>query len=288
MCDNDKISAASAMYSQSQSLSVCWKLRQEHSVISTELFAIWKALVSIRDTGVTAAVIFTDSRSALQMITSNHPTYGDVVSKIKILLMSLNGDKTVLLHWVKAHCGIIGNEIADRSANKGHENNRSELYELTQCDYLSVFRLNYKKYWNDYWKFTTESTGKGMFLRGIRDDISGGPPVANFHNRRHELVIHRLRMGHSGMKQYLGRFHMEESEDCADCKVPDTTEHYLLQCATHEGQRDVMFRKLAMIGVDSPTIKTILGGNENFSRRRRDIFKLLLDYIKCTGKLDLL
>jgi ribonuclease HI len=286
--DDARISAASALYSPSQSLSICWKLHPDHSVISTELFAIWKALISVRESEWSAAVIFTDSRSALQMISSNCPTYGNVVTRIKDLLLSLNAEVTVVLHWVKAHCGITGNEIADRSANKGHDNDRSELYELTQCEYVSMLKRHYKLYWNDNWKFTTELTRKGMFLRGIRDNISGVGPVAKFHNRRHEVVIHRLRMGHSGVKGYLGRFHMEESEDCADCQVPDSVEHYLLQCTTHQGQRAVMYRKLATVGIDRPNLKTILGGDERLLKKRRDIFKILLDYIKSTGKMDLL
>lgn len=282
-------STASALYSPSHGQAICWKLRAEHSVIGAELFAIWRALIYIDDLKLGSTVIFTDSRSALQLISSKDPTsYLNVVSNIQNLLLTLNADGSVLLHWVKAHCGIEGNEIADKSANKGHENDKTELYELTQYEIISILRTNAKIYWNDYWKFTTELTGKGMFLRNIRSHIGGIEPVAKFKNRRQEVVIHRLRMGHAGLNEYLHRFNMNDTNECEVCQVPESVQHYLFFCSAFQGQREVMFRNLSQIGVDNPTLKTILGGDDSIIGKRKDIFRFLVHYIKLTNKINLL
>ena len=37
--------------------------------------------------------------------------------------------------------GIVGNEIADKSANKGHKNNNTVLYNLTLAD-KRIFRMD--------------------------------------------------------------------------------------------------------------------------------------------------
>ena len=61
------------------------KITFEHSVISTELYAIWSALNSLKEIATMQnCVLFTDSRSALQLIASCNPkTYKDIVHKIQ-------------------------------------------------------------------------------------------------------------------------------------------------------------------------------------------------------------
>ena len=53
----------------------------------------------------------------------------------------------------------------------------------------------------------------------------------------------------------------------------------------YEDQRTVMFRDLAAIGINSPTVKDLLGGNENLICKRAEIFKVLVKYISHTGRL---
>ena len=55
--------------------------------------------------------------SALQIIALRYGTYCSIVNEIEDLLKKLMPRYNILLHWVKSHVGIVGNEIADKSGN---------------------------------------------------------------------------------------------------------------------------------------------------------------------------
>lgn len=279
-------SAACAIYSQSHKFSECWKMRPEHSVLSTELYGLFQALTFVQKNNILMAVIFTDSRSALQLLVSPKPkTYRDIVSKINKLLIDLNDIGSVTVHWVKAHCGISGNEIADKMANEGHKNDRSVLYDLTREENISILKSTFNEYWNDFWKFTTELTGKGMFLRNIRENVSIGKPVGKLRCRKSEVALYRLRIGHVGLNEYLSRFNMSETDECEECLVTETIEHYIFHCSAYQRQRDVMLEQLRLNNIQNPSLKDVLGGNEGYSNKRQVLFQIILDYIKSTNKL---
>uniref|UniRef100_A0A0B7BN25 RNase H type-1 domain-containing protein n=1 Tax=Arion vulgaris TaxID=1028688 RepID=A0A0B7BN25_9EUPU len=54
-------------------------------------------------------VFFTDALSVLQALQSNHPSLRKELSKIST-------NKRVTLQWVPSHCGVPGNEKADKLA----------------------------------------------------------------------------------------------------------------------------------------------------------------------------
>ncbi|GBM22516.1 hypothetical protein AVEN_183953-1 [Araneus ventricosus] len=59
--------------------------------------------------------VYPDSRSALQSLadpTNTHPLVGEV----KRLLKKARSERGVFLHWVKAHVGYHGNELAEGEA----------------------------------------------------------------------------------------------------------------------------------------------------------------------------
>ena len=128
---------ACGIYVQCYQITCCWKIRSDHSVVSAELYAIFKALqyIEVYMRGQ-HCLIFTDSLTALQMIAGCTTSYMQIVNKIQELLINLNNTQIVILHWVKSHNGIKGNEVADQVANLGHKNNRSENYKLAKEEWL--------------------------------------------------------------------------------------------------------------------------------------------------------
>ena len=53
---------------------------------------------------------------------------------------NINGSQHTLLHWVKSHIGITGNEIADRTADKRYKNDRIVLYSITNEESFSILK----------------------------------------------------------------------------------------------------------------------------------------------------
>ena len=126
-------SVASAIYIPYINRMISWKIRCEHSIISAEFFAILQALKYVKSQlGGSNWIIFSDSMSVLQIIVVRHATYCSIVNEIQDLVNELILRYNILLHWVKSHKGIVGNEIADKSANMGHQNNSTVLCSLQE------------------------------------------------------------------------------------------------------------------------------------------------------------
>jgi ribonuclease HI len=277
-------SAAAAMYFQAEKSLTCWRLRPCNSVISTELFALHRALLYIDSYCPGNCVVFTDSKSSLQLIKTTPKTYVSIVGSIQKLLLELNATRCVILHWVRGHSGIRGNEIADRGANEGHTTDRSTLYDLTDSEYVSILKKKFNYFWDHDWKFTTDLNLKGMFLRGIRDHV-GGHHLPQFRSRRTEIVLNRMRMGHVGVNAYLHRFHMDDTGMCpnAGCNLQETIEHYMLHCPSSQLPRTRLRFKLNSRGIREDLTLKLLLSSEN-----PKVLPLTMEYVKATGRMDTL
>lgn len=278
----NETSVASGIYDPDRKWSISWKLRPEHSVFSAELFAIYRCLLYVESCSCSRAVIFTDSLSSLQLLTSNSTSYGIVAMNIRDMLLKLNENGVVLLHWVRAHVGILGNESADRAANLGHKNNRSVMYDLTYGEVISILRKKFSIYWNEYWRSTMSMQNKGTFLGEIISEIPKNI-WADIKSRKREVIISRLLTGHVGLREYLFRFGLNDDDLCPACRVPESIEHFVLSCQNYVLPREQLIRDLRMLGITDPDLKTIMGGNQEFLDKRGSIYLALIRYVERSG-----
>ena len=286
-------SVGAATYDSETRVSICWKLRNDHSVLAAELYAIWKTIENINFTeNRNKFVLFSDSKTALQLIRNKVPkTHKEIIYKIQNKMQIINEDnnKELILHWIKGHADITGNTIADKAANHAHNNDRTELTSLSETEYISKLKCKFIKYWSDYWNSTTGMSGKGLFLKQFRKSIKYSNLIFNLKHRRSQVNINRLRIGHIGVRGYLNRFGMAEDglcqhPPCNQEEVEEDIEHLILQCPAYSPARDIMKRKLELIQINEFNLKTLLLTEDFHSGKHGKILNILLEYLNKTER----
>jgi ribonuclease HI len=151
-----------------------------------------------RTTDHTMQVVFlTDALSVLQAINSN--TLPDVTKALHNVKCH-----RIVLQWIPSHCGVEGNERADRLAKAG----ASE----TQLD--NKVTISEKK-----------AIAKTLFRTPTVKD--------SYHQltRQQQVVIFRLRTGHCRLNQHMyKKFRLTESPKCHCGEDDETVEHVLQHC----------------------------------------------------------
>ena len=215
---------------------VARKRMQDHtSVFRAELTAILLALFWIDQLPslYTGVVIFSDSLSGLQSIKSQKEENIIIEILIKCTHLYFKGI-SVNLEWIPGHCGITGNEIADKAAKHALQTPELDIEnKLNKNEYNSVL----KQYCYQIWQIKWEETNSP--LRKLQRDVCN-TYNSSLNNRGAESVIHCLRMGNIGLNDNLQKVNRHESGLCESCEVPETVEHFLCFCPKYIISRAMM------------------------------------------------
>ncbi|XP_045495601.1 uncharacterized protein LOC123694256 [Colias croceus] len=141
------------------------------SVFTGEATAILEALNFIDSHNLQNSVIFSDSLSCLQTITSNpfrSKSKFPIIFRIKSALYNCfrKGLQVDLVH-IPSHSGIIGNEKADILAKSAIQHGTLEHYSNYAHDLSSLSKDRLDCTWNSQWK----NSNKGKFYRDIQPSI---------------------------------------------------------------------------------------------------------------------
>ena len=101
-----------------------------------------------------------------------------------------------------------------------------------------------------------------------------------------EIVFHRLRIGHVGLKQYMYRFNISTEEECSECKTVESVEHYLLKCKKYNRERETLKRELDKKGITDINIKILLEGGNYGRMKNLKILDITKNYVKTTTRID--
>jgi hypothetical protein len=124
---------------------------------------------------MTNAVIWTDSLSVLQALTSGCPELA--IRDLRESLQDLSACCNIHLQWIPAHCGILGNEKADSFTKKGSSSHQPQV-ATTFKEIRTILKSNAR----DQFRQKHGHTHSHDFLRLL--------------DRKPATIVYRLRTGH--------------------------------------------------------------------------------------------
>ncbi|CAI6359749.1 unnamed protein product [Macrosiphum euphorbiae] len=192
------------------------------SIYTAEAYAIYHALETIQQLKIDKALILSDSLSTINSISNiNQPNAISRMIQNQISLLNHN-NQNVLLVWIPSHIGIPGNETADTYAKRAITSPEASLVQICSLgDIKGVLQSLTLQQWQHRW---TSSLTK---LNVIKPSINPWPTLTT--KRRHEVIVNRLRIGHTWLTHNFLMRH-EDPTQCTTCGEIITVEHVLLHC----------------------------------------------------------
>ncbi|XP_064486062.1 uncharacterized protein LOC135398606 [Ornithodoros turicata] len=266
--------STSAVYGED--ISKSYKLSHTTSSTAAELHGILKALTYIKTCEIGSWIICSDSKAALQGLClpdmthllhyKIHTDHSDVIER----------GHRVELQWVPAHCGIDGNELADKLAKEVLSHQKRSPIPFTKGDAVNLLNSKTKVYAKKLWLKTLRSED---YIKHIDPELKYSIPV-NI-KREYTTLIHRIRLGVLPTNSVLFKQGKADSPDCSTCMLPDTTHHVITQCKKFSKEREQLDKELRKLSHTPLTFAKIMG-NWNTSSDRKIALSVLCDFLKET------
>ena len=218
--DGDK--AAYGMYYSHETLA--GRVLDKFSNFTAELEGIKAACRFIELSEIRHFVIFCDSKSVLESIQnqkSKNTLIVSVLDKIQNLLLT---GKSIKFCWIPSHVGIYGNEQADQAAKGALQNSEIVTRRLPYTDLIPDVKKFIKDKWQERWN------EKDTKLKEILPEIQPFP--TNGLSRKEEVVIHRIRIGHTRLTHsYLMERGRQPVPMCLCCDEDlISVKHIMIEC----------------------------------------------------------
>lgn len=223
--NDDKVAAASV----TEGLNVQTRLSNQASIFTAELRAILHALDIVSSKHEQNFIIFSDSLSSLLALKNNNFDNPYVLKIVEVYHKLRERGKDVVFAWCPSHVGIKGNEKADKLAKEALNFLISER-RIPHSD----LRPHINSFIFDKWKSLWDEEANNK-LHFINPSIKLYPYRCR-PSRREEVVLTRLRIGHSHLTHGC-LLKGEELPRCESCLVPLTIKHILLDCSDYDDLR---------------------------------------------------
>ena len=208
------------------------------SVFSAELQAIASALQYIDGSNLnhSKVVICTDSKSAVCALAAQHNSAHPIIDQIRKLINNSNKDIEIL--WIPGHCGIPGNEKVDKGAKEILQDQPQDNLPCPASDYLNHLHSSFRTTLQLVWDLNPH-----YHLHQIKPRM-GHWPSSNRNTKLQEIILARLRVGHTSLTHY----HIIEHSPppiCHRCGCRYTIDHFLLRCPVYDSARHPLIRYTA-------------------------------------------
>ena len=141
------------------------------------------------------------------------------LNELKAALVDLAAQTALTLQWIPAHCGIRGNETADRLAKEGGQLEQLNK-QVSFPEEKAVIKTIFRRKWSQQHPDHSQSDSYQLL------------------NRSDQVVLFRLRTGHNRLNAHMFRkLKIGQSEMCPCGTAPMTTEHLLQECPLQDGPR---------------------------------------------------
>ena len=169
-------------------------------------------------------VVYTDSMSCLQAI-EGEDTENPLICHILNLLWLLSDKGThVRFCWIPTNCGIEGNKRVDQLAKETLDHDIDHLASVHYADLKPLFNSYIQQLVQVKWGVAVH--GRDLYL--LKPTL--GPPKKCKHLTRVEVVITRLRIGHTkATKAHI--LSRGPPTTCHHCGQTLTIDRMLLECA---------------------------------------------------------
>ncbi|KFM75393.1 RNA-directed DNA polymerase from mobile element jockey, partial [Stegodyphus mimosarum] len=197
------------------------RLHDACSVFTSELSALYYALLFISKVHKRQFIIYTDSFSALKSLGSCYSAKNPIVTDILSLNLKLRSRCYDILYcWVPGHMDIKGNQLADIMA-KSAVHLTDQLVPIN--DIRDVIKQGISNKLQQLWDLQRDTK-----LKSIKTKIERWEPTKN---RKEEVLLTRLRIGHSGITHnYLLK--AESEPMCSHCNAAImSVHHFLVDCS---------------------------------------------------------
>ena len=170
----------------------------------------------------------------------------------------------IYLCWIPSHCGVLGNEQADRIAKRATDEFITEI-KIPKLDMLRIIKNKIYKHWQT--KFNQINSYK------IKDKIGHWESSYNV-NRHKETILARLRLNCVRDIHLVPRIDGTFPLNCNCDGSRLTLNHIFFDCSYLIIEREPLINQLYK-DKKNFTLKSILDDNENYC-------KLVIDFLKST------
>jgi ribonuclease HI len=249
-----------------------------HIVYAAELMGIQMAVTLFEEkiSEYANVHIFTDSQAAIKAIESPKRQSGQYIIKGTLdkidSIHEANPSGNIYIEWVPGHESVQGNELADQAAKTATAPNATRpIIRMKSAQNRSI-KAMMKSNWETEWK-TGRENARRLRKMSQYPGTTTGLKLYGVLQRKHVVLISRLRTGHCQLNKYLHRFNIIETPECECGAAKETVDHFLLRCELYDEERDELRRRVGSHGMNT---SALLGDSE--------IIKETIEYIEKTGR----
>ncbi|KAJ6016598.1 hypothetical protein N7540_011189 [Penicillium herquei] len=188
------------------------------------------------------------------------------------------------LQWIRSHCDIPGNDIADQlakeAAKPGKTHPFSPLISRERAHISQGIRAQWEKEWKECKTGShlcqIDHTLPAKYTRRLYGSLP----------RNRAYLLMQLRTGHCWLSTYAKTFRLHDSDLCA-CGERESVTHVLLDCPE---LRDLRRELRGKVGGAFNSISTLLGGpggrgrGENNGASRAKTMNAVLDFAEASRR----